>query len=123
MDKKRLIKNMTPEELKGFEEFIDAQPEGSSFLPKGNNPKKEVSFEHFTFLTNDSERLLKIKNLLSKKLPFSVKFNQGKTLLFDQEQDLKKLRERLFLDADQTGSAFQRSFSEIFDSYFNPPQS
>ena len=65
MDKKRLVKNLTPEELKGFEEFIDGESVDTDFLPRGPQ-KKDASYEHFTFLTNDSERLIRQKELLKE---------------------------------------------------------
>ena len=71
MDKKKL-KNLEEDDIKGFEEFIEGQPSESTFLPRGvgGNKKNEVGFEHFTFLSNDAERLTRLKNLLGQKLPF-----------------------------------------------------
>jgi hypothetical protein len=115
MDKKKY-----PEDLRGFEEFIESQPNDSSFLPK--LPKKEVSFEHFTFLTNDSDRLLKIKNLMTQKVPFANKFEQGEKLLIDQQNEIKVMKTRLFELCDTKGSPYQRSLSEIFDAFFQPPK-
>ena len=90
MDKKKL-----PDDLRGFEEFIDEHSQDStSFLPKV--AKKEASFEHFTFLTNDSVRLFKIKNMMTQKLPFSIKFEQGEKLLMGQEQELRAIKGRIF---------------------------
>lgn len=115
MDKKKL-----PDDLKGFEEFIESQPQDSSFLPK--IPKKEVSFEHFTFLTNDSERLLKIKDLMTQKLPFAYKFEQGEKLIEEQKQEMKVLQARLFELCDMKGSSYRKSLSEVFDAFFAPPK-
>ena len=68
MDKKKINPALPPEDLKGFEEFIEGESD-RTFMGKGHPSKKEVSFEHFTFLTNDSDRLIKLKNLLTEKLP------------------------------------------------------
>jgi hypothetical protein len=115
MDKKKY-----PEDLRGFEEFIDSQPNDSSFLPK--LPKKEVSFEHFTFLTNDSDRLLKIKDLMTQKLPFAYKFEQGEKLVNEQQTEIKVMKARLFELCDTKGSPYRKSLADVFDAFFQPPK-
>ena len=116
MDKKKY-----PDDLRGFEEFIDGQPQGdTSFLPK--LPKKEVSFEHFTFLTNDSDRLLKIKDLMTKKIPFSYKYEQGDKLLAEQVLEIKSLKVAVFDICDAKGSPYRKSLADVFDSFFQPPK-
>jgi ABC-type transporter Mla subunit MlaD len=124
MDKKRLIKNMEPEDLKGFEEFIEGQPTDTNFLPKGvAGAKKDVAgFEHFTFLTNDSERLTKLKSLLSEKLPFSARFDQSAKLIQEQKDELDLLKKKLFEVCDKEGSPYRKSISEVFNNFFEPPK-
>ena len=124
MDKKRLIKNMEPEDLKGFEEFIEGQPSDANFLPKGvGGAKKDVAgFEHFTFLTNDSERLTKLKSLLSEKLPFSARFDQSAKLIQEQKDELELLKKKLFEVCDKEGSPYRKSISEVFNNFFEPPK-
>lgn len=125
MDKKRLIKSLEPEDLKGFEEFIEGQPSDSSFLPKGvggGSKKNEAGFEHFTFLTNDSERLMKLKNLLSEKLPFSAKFDQSGKLIREQKEEIELFKTKLFEVFHEPDSAYKKSLKEIFDSFFEPPK-
>lgn len=122
MDKKKMIRNMDQEDLSGFEEFIDGQSGDSSFLPKSQN-KKEVSFEYFTFLANDAERLVKLKNLLSDKLPFAIKFEQGNQLIERQKDEMTLIKSGLFEINDAEGSSYRKSLSEIFDSFFSPPKS
>lgn len=125
MDKKKLIKNLPVDDLKGFEEFIEGEPNDSSFLPKpgiANSSKKEVSFEHFTFLTHDSERLLKLKNLIAEKIPFSAKFDQSSHLIILQNDSIIELKKKIFGFSEKENSAYQRSLSEIFNSFFDPPK-
>ncbi|WP_408097056.1 hypothetical protein ACJVC5_18640 [Peredibacter sp. HCB2-198] len=124
MDKKRLIKSLEPEDLKGFEEFIEGQPSDTSFLPKGvGGAKKEVAgFEHFTFLTNDSVRLTKLKFLLSEKLPFSSRFDQSGKLIQEQKEEIELLKKKMFEVCDKAGSPYRKSISEIFNSFFEPPK-
>lgn len=124
MDKKRLIKNLGPEDLKGFEEFIEGQSNETSFLPKGvGGGKKDVAgFEHFTFLTNDSVRLTKLKSLLSEKLPFSARFDQSSKLIQEQQEELELMKRKLFEICDKADSPYRKSVSEIFNSFFEPPK-
>lgn len=120
MDKKRLVKTLPPEEMKGFEEFIEGEPDEKSFLGKatGSGTKKEVGFENFTFLSNDAERLHRIKDLFSEKLPFATKYKQGEHILRNQQNAIQELRKRLFELSDKEGSPYRISLTEIFDSFF-----
>lgn len=119
MDKKKL-KGLPPEDIKGFEEFIEDQQSDKPFLPRGvgGGIKKEVSFEHFTFLTNDGERLSNLKLLLSSKIPFSRKFEQGKKLIEEEMDEITQLREELFNIQDKEDSPYRKTMREIFQSYF-----
>ncbi len=122
MDKKKL-KALPPEDLKGFEEFIEGHSTSdTNFLPRGvgGGNKKEVSFEHFTFLTNDGERLQNLKTLLSIKIPFSRKFEQGKKLIEEEMNEIKEMRSKLFSAQDVPESSFRKSFAEIFNNHFGP---
>lgn len=121
MDKKRLIKSLQPEDLKGFEEFIEGQPADSNFLPRPA-AKKEASFEHFTFLTNDTARLEKLKDLLMDKIPFSARHAQGQKLLDNQRLELERLRKAIFEVSNKPGSAYRKSLGEIFNQFFEPPK-
>ncbi len=111
---------MDPEGIKGFEDFIEGQPNDSTFLPRptGSGTKKEVSFEHFTFLTNDSERLTNLKNLLSTKIPFSRRYEQGKKLIEEEMEEVTHLKKNLFEVQDEKGSPFRKSMGEIFIGFF-----
>ena len=119
MDKKRPSQQL-PEDLKGFEEFIEGQGDDSNFLPK--QPKKEVSFEHFTFLTNDSMRLTKLKDLLMEKVPFASRFEQGEKLMIEQNKEIELLKNRLFDQCQKIDSSYRQSLTEIFDAFFSPPK-
>lgn len=125
MDKKRLLKTLEPDDLKGFEEFIEGQSNDSSFLPKGvggGSKKNEAGFEHFTFLSNDSVRLMKLRQLLSEKLPFTAKFDQSQKLIQEQRDEIEIIRKKLFEVCDQGDSAYKKSLREVFNSFFAPPK-
>lgn len=120
MDKKKPLKKDAPEDLRGFEEFLEDYPVDKPFLPRGvgGGTKKEVSFEHFTFLTNDNDRLHNLKHLLSSKIPFSRKYEQGKKIIEEETEEIKQLRDKLFEVQDESGSRYRSSLKEIFQSYF-----
>lgn len=122
MDKKRLFRSYPAEELKGFEEFIESQPDDSNFLSQGNNHKKESSFENFTFLENDSNRLKKLKDLVMDKIPFAMKFEQGEELFKQQQDEIDLLKKDLVEVCNKADSPYRESLREIFDSFFAPPK-
>lgn len=124
MDKKRLVKNLPADDLKGFEEFIDGQSTDTNFLPRGvSGSKKDVpGFEHFTFLTNDSVRLNKMKDLLMDKIPFASKYEQGEKLILDQQKEILLLKKNIFEISNRPDSTYRKSIQEIFDSFFEPPK-
>jgi hypothetical protein len=110
------------DDVRGFEEFIDAEAD-KTFLGKPQGSKRETSFESFTFLSNDGERLMRIKNLLSEKLPFVSKYEQGENLLERQKEEIEELREKIFTVSDQKNSPYRKSLGEIFDSFFRATDS
>lgn len=122
MDKKR-PSNSLPEDMKGFEEFVDGQQSGN-FLPRPSvSNKKETSFENFTFLKTDAERLHRLKCLLNEKLPFAAKYEQGSALLKEQKEDVRNIQKQIFQESDKTDSAYRKSISDIFNAYFEAPKS
>lgn len=123
MDKKRPSNPLVPDDMKGFEDFIEGEPD-RSFMgkPVPNPNKKEHTFENLTFLSNDAARLLKIKNLLTEKLPFTTQHEQGKQLIKEQNHDIKEIKDRIFTISDKRNSPYRKSLSEIFDSFFRPTE-
>lgn len=124
MDKKK-FKNSGDDDIKGFEEFIEGQTNESNFLPRGvgGGKKNELGFEHFTFLVNDASRLVKLKHLFAQKLSFSSKFDQSPRLIQEQKEEIDILRKKLFDFSDKEKSPYRKSLGEIFNSFFEPPQS
>lgn len=118
MDKKKIIKATDPGDIKGFEEFIDAQPADTSFLLKAPTQGKQVSFEYFTFLTNDADRLKKINRLVSEKLPFLRHHEQGLTLLSKQQEEVELVKKSVVTLIKSPQSNFHKSLKEIFDGFF-----
>jgi hypothetical protein len=125
VSKKRVPKISDQNEVKGFEEFIEGGPHDSHFLPRGlggSARKNEAGFEHFTFLSNDSSRLEKLKELLNEKLPFSAKFDQSQKIIKEQQEELTLLKKKIFEQLDKENSPYRKSLREIFNGYFGPPK-
>ncbi|MGE3611616.1 MAG: hypothetical protein AB7I27_18650 [Bacteriovoracaceae bacterium] len=118
MDKKKNIRIFTDDDIRGFEEFLEDYGDDITLINKNN--KKDPSFENFTFLTDDSNRLTKIKLLLGSKLPFSAKHGQGEYLIREANRENEFLRKKLLEICDNPGSGYRKSLSEIFDSFFGP---
>lgn len=118
MDKKKPKSPL--DDIRGFEEFLEDHPVDKPFLPRGvgGGTKKDVSFEHFTFLTNDNERLTNLKKLLSTKIPFSRRYEQGKKIIETQTEEIQQYRGRLFEAQDAADSGYRKSLREIFDGHF-----
>lgn len=112
-------KKKVPDDMKGFEEFIESEPD-KSFMGKPQGGPKKDTVEHITFLTNDAERLNKIRALLSEKLPFARRHEQGAQLLKDQKEELKELRSKIFSLSDQPDSPMRKNIAQVFNSFFKP---
>lgn len=125
MDKKKLVQSLNADDIKGFEEFLEGEPKDTNFLPRQagiSGQKKELSFEHFTFLTNDSDRLKKVNELLMEKIPFLTSYDQSQKLLHEQQNELKTLKKFIFDIANKPNSPYRKSLSEIFNNYFEKPK-
>lgn len=104
---------------KGFEEFIEGQSKEPDLQVRPL--KKEATFENTTFLANDSLRLMKLKNLLIEKAPFSASHEQGDQLAKEQLKEIQNLKSILFEIFQKPDSAYLKSMSEVFDNFFEPP--
>ncbi len=125
MDKKKKPTGPRIQDNRGFEEFIQGQHDKVPFLPKTplNARKNENGFDHLTFLVNDSNRLMKLKLFFSDKLPFSLKFDQGKTISELQKAEIEALKNGIFEISDKAGSPFRKSLSEVFNTFFHGTKS
>ncbi len=118
-----MTKKRPEDDLKGFEEFIEAESDKSFLGKPTGGQKRENNFENFNLLANDAERLTKVKNLLSQKLPFATTYSQGKQIMRAQREEIQDLKRRIFVLSDKPRSPYRKSLSLIFDTYFKPPQS
>jgi hypothetical protein len=109
------------ESLRGFEEFIAEQTEISKTQRSGivTSRKNDSEFEHLTFITTDAERLIKLKTLLKEKIPFMSNFDQSDHLIKQQITLRQELKSSIFNILNDEKSSFQKSLSEVFDSYFD----
>jgi hypothetical protein len=116
MDPKKKQGLQQDDDLRGFQDFIDSQSDQTATL---KSPKKDISHEQVTFLTNDSLRLTKIKNLLTSKLPFVTQHEQGLEIIKKANEEGEMKRSKLFEIFSKPSSNYHKSISAIFDSYYN----
>jgi hypothetical protein len=117
---KKKEQEFSEQDLKGFQEFIEAHPDVQVNSNKTN--RKDEAIEHSTFLSHDFVRLQKIKNLFSEKLVFAAQFEQGENLIAEQRREIMSLKSQLVQHLKNPQSDFQKSLQEIFNSFFDPPK-
>lgn len=113
VDKKKLQKQITDGELKGFEEFIEEMSAVSSPI-KG----KHTSGETLNFIQADQQRLSKLKDLLSVKIDLLTDYPSSEKLIANQKKSNLALKEEIITTLIQTSSSANKSFARIFDLYF-----
>jgi hypothetical protein len=119
MDNKKNPNDISVDDLKGFEEFIEGEKD-TSFLSR--NIKKDKPVEHITFINYDSSRLERIRDLCTEKIPLAKKYEQGQKLLEIQEYETQLMKKKLIEIINKPGSSYRKSLQEIFDSFFQPPK-
>ena len=116
MDKKKIHRANHPDDLKGFEEFIDhTEP-----APAGvdSNPNRNVGGESYTFLENDFNRLKRLSNLMAGKLPLINDKTQGERLIEQQRKRNAQLKAELFQVLSAPNSPLEKSLAAIFNPIF-----
>jgi hypothetical protein len=119
-------KNKSPlgntQDLRGFEDFIKEVPSSDSMTSmrgvSGLSNKNDSNFENYTFITNDAERINKLNNLLKDKIDFLTRFDQSGKIIQKQKKDILELKDNLFTISDKENSAYRRSLSDVFDTFF-----
>ena len=115
MDKKKLHRSNQPDDLKGFEEFLDQVVESR---PVETGTAKNVGGESYTFLENDNIRLKKVARLVADKLPLMKQHSQGEKLIENQRRRNALLKAELFKQLGATGSPLEKSMAQVFNAFF-----
>ena len=110
-------------ELQGFEEVFEDYIENES-QKDAERKKKDLikdldNYELQRFLELENERLTKLENFLTKKIPIKVNFSQEEKLLQIQTEKKEKLKDELILEMMVFDSAFMRNLSLIFNAHFS----
>ncbi len=116
MDKKKLLRSLGSDDLKGFEEFIQHVEDGPE---KEKNPKN-LGGENLTFVLNDNLRLKKVSLLMAKKLPVSASHDQGPKIIEHQRNLNTQYKNELFKILSQKDSPLHKSIHEIWSKFFYP---
>ena len=118
MDKKKLLNPKNADDLKGFEDFIDAVTESN--VQEKNS--KSAGGEALSFILNDNTRLKKLSNLVSDQLPLAQNHSQGDRIIEHQRNLNRQLKHQLFGLLNPPDSTLHKSLSEVWDRFFNSAQ-
>ncbi len=114
MDKKKLIRSQSSDDLKGFEEFLDHVDNDNS-VDKVN---KNVGGESLTFLYHDNTRLKKVAALVAQKLPVARHHEQGPKIIEQQRHVNAQLKNDLFRILDKKSSPLHKTLAGLWDGFF-----
>lgn len=114
MDKKKILRQASPDDLKGFEEFLEHAPDSPAI---DKNPKN-LGGESLTFLLNDNERLKRVALLVADKLPVLKAHEQGPKIIEHQRNLNQQLKNELFKLLSPPESPLQQSLAQLWDSFF-----
>lgn len=107
--------------IKGFEEFIEFHLKSKKHLlkPQSRATTKEDKGPYvYNFLANDYNRLTKLNNLFTEKIPFVSKFDQSEILISEQKNQLELIKKYITSHSLKHDSDFRKSMREVFDNYF-----
>jgi hypothetical protein len=122
MVKKNKLTKKQLDELQGFEEIMDVVSEERTIADK-ELKRKEIekfndSFELYNFLEHEVNRVKKLDDFFSYKVPNLKNNPQTEELNFRQAEKKKHLKEELKKKIKTPGSAFQKNLKQIFDTVF-----
>jgi hypothetical protein len=104
------------DDLKGFEEFLDAIGGQLDKIPE--NIPKHSAVEHLNFLINDHFRLRKINNFLTQKLSNTKNYSQTEKLISLLNSQNIEIKTELFKFIDPENSSFHKNMTSFWDSLF-----
>jgi hypothetical protein len=115
MDKKKILRSASADDLKGFEEFLDQSNDGITQDKSGKN----IGGESLTFLQNDNMRLKKVASLVTDKLTVAKNHEQGPRIIEHQRNLNTQLKNELFTILQKTDSPLQKTLASVWDSFFH----
>lgn len=118
MDKKKILRSASSDDLKGFEEFLEHTADEISQDKGGKN----IGGESLTFLLNDNIRLKKVASLVADKLPVVKSHGQGPRIIEHQRNLNTQLKNELFKILQKPDSPLQKTLTSIWDSFFQGEQ-
>ena len=119
MDKKKILRSQRPDDLKGFEEFLEHVADESAI----DKAPKNVGGESLTFLLNDNTRLKKAAALVADKLPVANSHEQGPKIIEHQRNLNAQLKNELFRLLSPEGSPLHKSLIDLWNGFFHQKDS
>lgn len=111
-----MTKKKVDDDLIGFRDFLDGQPQKSS--PKVPN-NRYSDFELITFLEQDSKRITKHIETFEEKVYMIKHYPQDIKLITDQEIQVASKKGETIELLSRKESPLYINFSEIYKSFFN----
>lgn len=112
---KKKIKN--PEDLKGFEEYLETLNYFSS--PLKENKRLEENFELYTFLENNNHRITKILDVFNYQSQIIKNYPQDIGLIIKAEANNMALRDKIQKKLLKKDSNYLKHIEFLFDRFFN----
>jgi hypothetical protein len=109
-----------PNDLVGFEEFIESLDAGPAFVDR-ITIRKDNAPDYYTFILNDQSRLKKIATIIGQRLPLYKKFPQSQTFIQEEQQKVTALKAELIDILKRENSPLQKSLAEIFNCFIKKP--
>jgi hypothetical protein len=112
---KRKIKN--PEDLKGFEEYLESL--NFSPLKINENKRLDENFELYTFLELNNLRISKILDLFSHQIHTIKNYPQDIGLVIKAEANNMALREKIHKKLLKKDSNYYKHLEHLFNRFFS----
>jgi len=81
--------------------------------------RDKINIETMNFIQIDQTRLMKINELMTKKIFQILKYKQYDAIIQEQKQQINELREEIFLVSNENNNGFRKSMNEIFNSFYS----
>ncbi len=120
MSKKIKIPQHKKKDLKGFEELLDdIVNEGDlAYTSKLKDSKQYDNYKLYNFLELERERAQKLKEMVSKKIPNVIEYNQSAEVMERLTYNNIEVREGIVKEIRNFDSIFHKNIRELFNNAF-----
>lgn len=120
--KKKLPKEIE-EKISGFEQlleqYLNEEDKKENERLKNNSKSENYNYDLIDYLEVENNRLSKIENFFTKKIPIKINFSQDEKLLLIQKEKKHKLKEKILDHLLTFDSPLMLNASQMFNSHFS----